>query len=51
MMLTNGRSCAVDGLAYNGCSCHNPPAARRKARKGAKAKEKKAAMRHERAAD
>jgi hypothetical protein len=49
-MLTNGRSCAVDGLSLNGCSCHNRPAARRKAKKSAKAKEKKAAMRHERAA-
>lgn len=49
-MLTNGRSCALDGLTMNGCSCHNSPARRRKARKGAKAKEKKAAMRVERAA-
>ena len=47
-MLTNGRSSAVDGLCYNGCSCHNSPASRRKAKKGAKAKEKKIAMRTER---
>lgn len=50
-MLTNGRSCAVDGLAMDGCSCHNTPNSRRKARKSAKAKEKKAAMRHERNAN
>lgn len=50
-MLTNGRSCALHGLAYNGCSCHNTPAARRKAKKSAKAKEKKEAMRRERAAN
>ncbi|QOT19346.1 hypothetical protein [Paenarthrobacter sp. YJN-5] len=49
-MLKNGRSCAVDGLGMNGCSCCNSPAARRKAKKSAKAKEKKAALRHERAA-
>jgi hypothetical protein len=49
-MLNNGRSCARDGLIMNGCSCHNPRARRRKAKKSAKAKEKKAAMRHERAA-
>lgn len=49
-MLTNGRSCATDGLIMNGCSCHNSPGRRRKAKKSAKAKEKKAALRHERAA-
>lgn len=49
-MLTNGRSCAVDGLTMNGCSCHNSPARRRKAKKSAKAKEKKTVMRVERTA-
>jgi hypothetical protein len=39
-MLTNGRSCATHGLAYNGCACHNSPNSRRRARKSAKAKEK-----------
>jgi hypothetical protein len=37
-MLKNSRTCAVDGLAYNGCSCCNSPAARRRAKKSAKAK-------------
>jgi hypothetical protein len=49
-VLTNGRSCATDGLAYSGCSCCNSPGSRRRAKKSAKAKEKKAALRHERAA-
>lgn len=50
-MLTNGRSCATYGLAYNGCSCCNSPASRRRAKKSAKAKDNKTAMRHERAAN
>ncbi|HEX9226169.1 MAG TPA: hypothetical protein VF885_05880 [Arthrobacter sp.] len=49
-MLTNGRSRATHGLAFNGCACHNSPNARRRAKKGAKAKDKTAALRHERAA-
>lgn len=49
-MLTNGRSTATHGLAFNGCACHNSPNARRRSRKSAKAKEKNAAIRHERAA-
>lgn len=49
-MLTNGRSGATHGLAFNGCACHNTPNSRRRARKSAKAKEKDAALRHERAA-
>lgn len=49
-MLKNGRSCATDGLAYDGCSCCNTPASRRRSKKSAKAKDKIAAMRHEGAA-
>lgn len=49
-MLTNGRSSATHGLSLNGCSCHNSPNARRRAKKSAKAKDKAAALRHERAA-
>lgn len=41
-MVKNGRSSAVDGLAYLGCACHNSPAARRRARHSAKAKSKSA---------
>lgn len=50
-MLNNGRSCARDGLIMDGCSCHNSRARRRKAKKSAKAKGLKAAMRHERVAN
>ena len=39
-MLKNGRSCAVDGLAYLGCACHNSAAARRRAKRAAKQREK-----------
>ncbi len=38
-MLKNNRSCAVDGLAYNGCSCCNTSQPRRRAKKSAKAKD------------
>lgn len=39
-MLKNGRSGAVDGTAYLGCSCHNSPNARRRARHSAKNRER-----------
>jgi hypothetical protein len=39
-MLKNGRTSAVDGLAFLGCACHNSPNARRQARHSAKAKGK-----------
>lgn len=39
-MVKNGRSSAVNGLAYLGCACHNSVGARRRAKHSAKNREK-----------
>lgn len=49
-MLSNGRSNATHGLSFNGCSCHNTPNARRKAKHSAKTRERDAVRREIRSA-
>lgn len=41
-MLRGGKNDTTTGLIYDGCSCHNSKADHRKAKKSAKAKERRA---------